>query len=48
MNTEEQSVIESFEGRESYNESLMDAQYYLFDVNRSMPMLGGGENNEAE
>ena len=48
MDTEEQSVIESFEGRESYNESLMDAQYYLFDVNRSMPMLGGGENNEAE
>lgn len=48
MNTKEQSVIESFEGRESYNESLMDAQYYLFDVNASLPVLGGGESNEAE
>lgn len=48
MNSEEQSVIESFEGRESYNESLMDAQYYLFNVSSSLPMLSGGANNEIE
>ena len=40
MTHEEQDVIESFEGQQSYNESLMDAQYYLFDVNASLPMLG--------
>ncbi len=40
---EEQAVIESFEGRESYNETLMDSQYYLFDAGLSMPMLGTGE-----
>ncbi len=39
MNAEEQAVIESFEGRESYTDSLMDSQYYLFDAGRSMPML---------
>ena len=48
MTHEEQDVIESFEGQQSYNESLMDAQYYLFDVNASLLMLGGGEKNEAE
>ena len=43
MTSEEQAVIESFEGQESYMESYTDAQYYLFDVARSMPMLGGGK-----
>ena len=41
---EEQSVIESFEGREAYNETLMESQYYLFDAGRSMPMLTSGDN----
>ena len=29
MSAEEQTVIESFEGRESYNETLQESQYYL-------------------
>ncbi|MBR0167772.1 MAG: DUF4942 domain-containing protein, partial [Synergistaceae bacterium] len=32
MSAEEQSVIESFEGRESYNASLIESEYYLFDA----------------
>lgn len=39
FNEEEQAVIESFEGRESYNDTLMESRYYLFDAGRSMPML---------
>jgi hypothetical protein len=39
FNPEEQSVIESFEGIESYNETLMESQYYIFDAVRTMPML---------
>ena len=39
MSAEEQSVIESFEGRESYNASLIESEYYLFDAGHSMPML---------
>lgn len=39
MNAEEQAVIESFEGRESYNKSLMESEYYLFDAGHSVPML---------
>ena len=39
MSEEEQLVIESFEGRESYNSSLNEAAYYLFDAGHSMPML---------
>ena len=41
MSAEEQAVIESFEGRESYNASMMEAEYYLFDAGRTMPMLEG-------
>ncbi len=39
MEAEEQAVIKSFEGRESYEETIREANYYLFDVNHSMPML---------
>ena len=39
MSAEEQSVIESFEGRESYNSSVMESEYYLFDAGHSVPML---------
>ena len=39
MTAEEQAVIESFEGRESYNASVMEAEYYLFDARHSVPML---------
>lgn len=39
MSAEEQSVIESFEGRESYNASVMESAYYLFDAVHSVPML---------
>lgn len=39
FNEEEQAVIESFEGRESYNDTLMSSQYYIFDAGHSMPML---------
>lgn len=41
MSAEEQAVIESFEGRESYNASVMESEYYLFDAGRTMPMLEG-------
>lgn len=41
MSAEEQAVIESFEGRESYNVSVMESEYYLFDSGRLMPMLEG-------
>lgn len=44
LDPEEQAVIESFEGRESYSETLMESQYYLFDAGRSMPMLTSGDN----
>lgn len=39
MNAEEQAVINEFEGRNEYNATLREAQYYLFDATRSMPML---------
>ena len=39
MSEEEQSVIESFEGRESYKSSVMESEYYLFDAGHSVPML---------
>ena len=42
FDAEEQAVIESFEGQESYNETLMGSQYYLFDAGRSIPMLESG------
>ena len=35
----ERAVIESFEGRESYELTHQEANYYLFDATRSMPML---------
>lgn len=38
----EQEVIESFEGRESYTETVMEARYYLFDAGQAMPMLTKG------
>ena len=44
LEPEEQAVIESFEGRESYNETLMESQYYLFDAGLSMPMLTSGDD----
>lgn len=43
LNAEEQAVIDSFEGREAYNDTVMESQYYLFDAGRSMPMLTSGE-----
>ena len=49
FDAEEQAVIESFEGQESYNESLMESQYYLFDVGRTIPMLtNGGKGGEDD
>ena len=45
---EEQAVIESFEGRESYGETLMESQYYLFDAGRTIPMLTSGEKGGEE
>ena len=32
MTQEEKSVIDSFEGEESYNETISDSDYYLFDA----------------
>ena len=43
LDAEEQAVIESFEGQESYNDSVMDSQYYLFEARRLVPMLASGE-----
>ena len=39
MDADEQAVIESFEGREAYNETLMSSDYYLYDARSSVPML---------
>lgn len=39
MDAEEQAVIESFEGRESYTGSVEEAEYYLYDAGSSVPML---------
>ena len=39
LDTEEQAVIESFEGRESYTESVGEPEYYLYDARSSMPQL---------
>ena len=39
LTNEERAVIDSFEGRESYAETLMESQYYLYDAKQSMPML---------
>ena len=44
LDAEEQAVIDSFEGREAYNDTLMEFQYYLFDAGRSMPMLTSGDD----
>ena len=44
LDAEEQAVIDSFEGRESYNDTLMESQYYLFDAGRSIPMLTSGDD----
>ena len=41
MTEEEQAVINSFEGEKSYNETLKDTQYFLYDpVKNTLPMLG--------
>ena len=47
MTEEEQNVINSFEGREAYQETMQEANYYLFDAGKSVPMLSGG-NYEIE
>ena len=39
MDKEEQAVIDSFEGRSSYADSVMESDYYLFDAMRTVPML---------
>ena len=39
MDAEEQAVIESFEGRESYTASVLEPEYYLYDAGSSEPML---------
>jgi hypothetical protein len=42
LDAEEQAVIESFEGRESYSDTLMESKYYLFEGVQAMPMLAEG------
>ena len=39
MDAEEQAVIESFEGEESYRASVREAEYYLYDAGSAVPML---------
>ena len=39
MDKEEQAVIDSFEGRSSYADSVMESEYYLFDAMQTVPML---------
>ncbi len=41
LDAEEQAVVESFEGRESYNETLKESRYYLYEAGRSLPMIEG-------
>lgn len=42
LDPEEQAVIDSFEGQESYNDSVMESRYYLFEGREALPMLGSG------
>ena len=39
MDAEEQAVIESFEGEESYRASVQEPEYYLYDAGSAVPML---------
>ena len=39
MTKEEQRVIDSFEGAAAYDQTMSEAQYYLFDAARSIPAL---------
>ena len=47
MTEEERHVIDSFEGKEAYRKTVQEADYYLFDAGKSVPMLSGG-NYEIE
>ena len=42
LDSEERAVIDSFEGQESYDDSVMDSQYYLFEGRDALPKLGSG------
>lgn len=39
MTQEEQRVIDSFEGAVNYEQTVSEAQYYLFDASKTVPML---------
>ena len=42
MTKEEQIVIDSFEGKEIYQKTMQESNYYLFDAGKSVPILSGG------
>ena len=39
FDTEEQAVIESFEGRNAYEQTQQEAQYFLFNTSKGIPQL---------
>lgn len=48
MTEEEQHVIDSFEGKEAYQKTVQEANYYIFNAGKSVPMLSGGNHEIKE
>jgi phospholipid N-methyltransferase len=46
MTQEEKTVIDEFEGEESYNQTMKNTDYFLFDSSK-IPMLTAGEKENA-
>lgn len=46
MTQEEKSVVDGFEGEESYSKTMQNANYFLFDSSK-IPMLTAGEKKES-
>jgi len=46
MTKEEKAVVDDFEGKESYNQTMQNANYFLFDSTK-LPMLTAGNEKES-
>ena len=47
MDEEEKAVIDSFEGEESYEKTVADAVYFIYDPSDSLKMIGTSEEMSA-
>ena len=47
MDEEEKAVIDSFEGEESYEKTVADAVYFIYDPSDSLKMIGTSEKMSA-